>query len=67
MYDSTTVVLIMMLVLLIYLLPTLVAYGREHRRRGDIAIVNILLGWTLIGWFFVFFWAALGHVEEEPV
>jgi len=67
MYDSTTIVLVLLVVLLIYLLPTLIAYGREHRRRQDVAIFNILLGWTLIGWFVIFLWAALGHVEEEPI
>ena len=40
---------------------------REHPRRQDVAIVNILFGWTLIGWVLVFLWAALAHVEEEPV
>ena len=67
MLDSTTVVILLMVVLLLYLLPTLIAYGREHSRRQLVAIANILVGWTLIGWILVFLWAALGHVEEEPI
>jgi len=66
MFDSTTTVILLMLVLFLYLLPTLIAYGREHLHRQDIAVINILIGWTLIGWIIVFLWAALGRVAEEP-
>ncbi len=34
----------------IYLIPWIVAASRETRNRGTIAVVNILLGWTFIGW-----------------
>jgi hypothetical protein len=64
--DSTATVIILMVVLIIYMLPTLIAYGREHPWRHELAIINIFLGWTLIGWFVVFLWAALGAVEEQP-
>lgn len=65
MFDNTTFVILLALVLILYLLPTLVAYGREHLRRHDVAIVNVLIGWTLIGWIVVFLWAALGRVEDQ--
>ena len=65
MFDNTTFVILLALVLILYLLPTLVAYGREHLRRQDVAIVNVLVGWTLIGWIVVFLWAALGRVEDQ--
>jgi hypothetical protein len=38
------------LVGLCYLLPTVIAELRRHHQRGAIAVVNILLGWTVIGW-----------------
>jgi hypothetical protein len=65
MLGNTTTILMLLLVVLIYMLPTLIAFGREHPRRQDVAIVNILLGWTLIGWIAVFLWASLAHVESE--
>jgi hypothetical protein len=64
--DSTTTVILLMLTLLIYMLPTLIAFSREHPWRAAIAVINIFLGWTLIGWFVVFLWAALAPVEEQP-
>ncbi|HET9770672.1 MAG TPA: superinfection immunity protein [Acidimicrobiia bacterium] len=33
-----------------YVLPTAVASSRSHHHVGAIAAVNLLLGWTLIGW-----------------
>lgn len=65
MFGNTTTILMLLAVVLLYLLPSLIAFGREHPRRQDIALVNILLGWTLIGWIAVFLWASLTHVESE--
>jgi len=64
MYSTTTILMLMAIVLL-YMLPTLIAFGREHPRRQDLAVVNILLGWTLIGWIAVFLWASLVQTEDE--
>lgn len=33
-----------------YFFPTIVAGGRHHHNTGAIAVVNIFLGWTFIGW-----------------
>jgi hypothetical protein len=65
LYGNTISVIVLLLIALIYMLPTLIAFGREHLRRYDIIVVNILVGWTLIGWIVVFLWASLGRVEDE--
>ncbi|MGI8682430.1 MAG: superinfection immunity protein [Mycobacteriales bacterium] len=36
--------------LLVYLTPTLVAVSRDEPRSGQIARVNLLYGWTFVGW-----------------
>ncbi|HWD59013.1 MAG TPA: superinfection immunity protein [Stellaceae bacterium] len=64
MLGSTTTILMLLVIVLIYMLPTLIAFGREHPRREDVAVINILLGWTLIGWVACFLWASLAHVED---
>ena len=66
MLDSTTNILMLLAVVLIYMLPSLIAYSREHPRRQDILVLNILLGWTLIGWILIFLWASLAQVENQP-
>ena len=65
MVGSTASILMLMAIVLLYMLPTLIAFGREHPHRQDLAVVNILLGWTLIGWIGVFLWATLIHTEDE--
>ncbi|BAH37464.1 MAG TPA: superinfection immunity protein [Gemmatimonas aurantiaca] len=34
----------------LYILPTLLAWKSGHPRFRKIALVNLLLGWTVIGW-----------------
>jgi hypothetical protein len=34
----------------IYLLPTIVALARKVKHQGSVAVINIFLGWSIIGW-----------------
>lgn len=40
----------MLVVLLLYFLPVLIAWGRKAKNRASIGVLNLFLGWTLIGW-----------------
>ena len=40
-----------------YFIPSMVAFGRDKSSKGIILVLNILLGWTLIGWIFLLVWA----------
>ncbi|MER7756949.1 superinfection immunity protein [Kitasatospora sp. NPDC097643] len=42
--------LIALPVLLLYFLPTVVAMARAVPNRGSVVVINIFLGWTLLGW-----------------
>jgi hypothetical protein len=35
---------------LLYVLPAMLAFKRQSRRRWTVLAVNVLLGWTVIGW-----------------
>jgi hypothetical protein len=43
--------------LALYFLPTLIAFGRHLWSRGAIALLNLFLGWTFIGWIAALIWA----------
>lgn len=43
--------------ILIYFAPSVVAARREHRQLEAIFILNLLAGWTLIGWVAAAVWA----------
>lgn len=40
----------LLLVLAFYFLPSMVAMGRKHRLAATIFVVNLFLGWTVLGW-----------------
>jgi hypothetical protein len=52
------------LVVAIYFVPTMIAYTRKHERKGTILLVDLFLGWTLVGWWFALIWAIIGKREE---
>ena len=43
--------------LLLYFIPTIVAAMREHHQQGAIFMLNLLLGWTVLGWAAALIWA----------
>ncbi len=50
--------------LLGYFLPTFVAVKRGHHQTTAITVLNLLLGWTFIGWVASLVWA-LTAVQTE--
>lgn len=53
--------------LLLYFVPSIVAISRGSRSALGIFALNILAGWTLIGWLLLLAWALLGTtVADEP-
>jgi hypothetical protein len=45
-----------------YFLPSIVAFARNKRDTTAILLLNIFLGWTLIGWIVALIWAAKNDV-----
>jgi hypothetical protein len=41
----------------IYFLPTIVALARGKKRITPLVLVNVFLGWTLVGWIVTLVWA----------
>jgi ABC-type transport system involved in cytochrome c biogenesis permease component len=39
------------------ILPTVIALFRKHQNVGAIAAVNLLLGWTALGWVVALVWS----------
>jgi hypothetical protein len=48
---------------LVYLLPTGLALYRDCQSMAWIAVVNVLLGWTILGWFAALGWATAGKIR----
>jgi hypothetical protein len=41
----------------IYFLPTILAFARNKRDTAAILLLNLFLGWTMIGWVVALVWA----------
>ena len=50
---------------LLYLLPTYEAWRRQHRSLLAIGLVNVFLGWSLVGWVAVIAWAHAGSNRDN--
>lgn len=49
----------------IYLIPTIVAISRKHLQKVPIILINILLGWSFIGWVVALVWACTKSKPKE--
>jgi len=52
---------------ILYLVPTLVAAGRSHQQTGAIFVLNLLLGWTFLGWVGALVWACTSKSAEPQI
>lgn len=46
----------------LYFLPTCIAIIRRSKRRGSIFSVNLIFGWTIVGWIATVIWV----MAERP-
>ena len=48
--DIVVIVLMFLIVLTLYFVPSIIAKSRDHHQFATILVLNIFLGWTFIGW-----------------
>jgi hypothetical protein len=48
------------LALAIYLLPTIIAFKVRHHYAFALALINVVFGFTVLGWLGIFVWALIG-------
>ncbi|MGH0035118.1 MAG: superinfection immunity protein [Myxococcota bacterium] len=51
--------------IVMYLLPFCVAAFRDHERAPAVLVLNLLAGWTVVGWWVALLWAVSGG-ERRP-
>lgn len=50
MSDVVWTLLIVAVVVGVYFAPTMIAFDRNVPSPWSVAVINVLLGWTLVGW-----------------
>jgi hypothetical protein len=58
------VFLVIVLALLLYLFPALLAIMRHHNNSAAIVALNILLGWSFLGWVVALVWAFTANTPQ---
>ena len=53
--------------LLIYFIPSFVAFNKKKSNAGAIFALNLLLGWTLVGWVVSLVWALTQDTPPQQV
>ena len=56
-----------LLVLATYFLPSIVATVRNHPASLPIFLLNLSLGWTVLGWVGALIWSALANTQCEAL
>lgn len=65
--NNGVALLIFLIVGLLYFLPSFIAFVGAKRNGVAIFALNLLLGWTGLGWIVAFIWALTVDVDEpEP-
>lgn len=61
------IVLLVVLGIPLYFLPSIIAFKRDHQQRVSIFALNFLLGWSLLGWVGSLVWSlAAGQERPQP-
>ncbi len=54
-----------MLFLATYMMPTFVAIARNHNQTTTISILNLVFGWSVVGWVILLLWSANYNTNQE--
>lgn len=49
----------LLLSIIFYFIPAIIAYARRHKHREPIGILNLIFGWTGVGWIVCLIWSLL--------
>jgi len=60
-------IVILIMCIPLYFIPTFIAFIRKKPNTGVIFALNLLLGWTLIGWIGALVWASLNEKDNRQI
>jgi hypothetical protein len=63
--SALVAIVFLIIGLFLYFLPAIIAADRKLLNAGSILIVNLFLGWSLIGWVIALAWAVAGTAHTK--
>ena len=58
-------IIVWAILLTFYFFPLIIAWRRDHRNTLAIGMLNLFLGWTLLGWIGALIWACTDSRRRE--
>jgi len=58
-FSGAVGIIVFVITLVIYFLPTVIAVLRHHRNALAVFLVNFFFGWTGIGWIIALIWSVM--------
>lgn len=62
--NEIQAIFIMLVFCVFYIIPSLIAHSRKAKRLPGIIVLNLLLGWTLLGWVGALIWAVSDNTKD---
>jgi len=66
-WQHIIIVLLILIIIPLYFIPTFVASSRKKTNLGAIFTLNLFLGWSLIGWVVTLVWALSNNETNQQV
>lgn len=63
--EVLSALLVLVIALAAYLLPTIIAFVRGHASKWGIFATNLLLGWSLIFWIVALIWSLSNKGQSQ--
>jgi hypothetical protein len=57
----------LVLLFLLYFMPSIVACSNKHHQAGAIFVLNLLLGWTFVGWVVAAVWCSTKPAKQPTI
>jgi hypothetical protein len=65
MDSFSTGIIVQLIFFVLYFLPSIIALIRDIRNKMSVFFLNFFLGWTIIGFFVLVFYASLTNVTSN--
>ena len=65
--NDMSVAIGLIVILALYFIPTIIAVSKGLRNAGAIFAMNLLLGWSFIGWVVALIWSLTNDAKQQVV
>ena len=63
--SGLLIIIVVSIFIAIYFIPAFIANYREHHNKVPIIILNVFLGWSLLGWVAALVWATTSTITNQ--